>query len=82
MVVREALACLTPVVTVDAGDVRQVLSGYRIATSSTDVPRRWPRRCSRLLNADRHPAWRERAAEYSRAFVTQNLLSLYADVLA
>jgi glycosyltransferase involved in cell wall biosynthesis len=82
MVVREALACLTPVVSVDAGDVRQVLSGMPSCHVVERRPEALASALVRTLGAERHPAWRGRAAEYSRAFVLQKLLSLYADVLA
>ena len=82
MVVREALACLTPVVSVDAGDVRQVLSGMPDCHVVGRDPDALAAALVNALGADRHPTWRERAAEYSRGFVIQRLLSLYADVLA
>ncbi len=82
MVVREALACLTPVVTVDAGDVRQVLRELPDCHVVDRRPEALASALLKALNAERHPAWRERAAEYSRASVLTNLLSLYADVLA
>ncbi len=81
MVVREALACLTPVVSVDAGDVRQVLSGMPDCHVVDRDPEALANALVGVLGADRHPTWRNRAAEYSRGFVTQKLLSLYADLL-
>lgn len=81
MVVREALACLTPVVSVDAGDVPQVLTGMPDCHVVDRDPRALAAALVGILGVDRHPVWRERAAEYSRAFVTQKLLALYADIV-
>ena len=78
MVVKEALACNVPVVSVDVGDVRERLSGiqgcYIAAATELDVTEK----LSRALERPERVAGRERMAELSLERVAGRLREIYA----
>ena len=80
--VKEALACETPVVSVDVGDVTEILGGLQ----SCSVALRDPKGLADALNAavsesDRSDL-RVRADRYSNHRVAERLVALYEDHLA
>jgi teichuronic acid biosynthesis glycosyltransferase TuaC len=78
--VRESLACLTPVVSVDVGDVREVLAGLPTCAL---VPRNAHDLGAAIVAAlaqPREPALRDRAALTSRPRVAEQLVAVYGQV--
>jgi glycosyltransferase involved in cell wall biosynthesis len=78
--VKEALACLTPVVSVPVGDNPDVLAGLpgcAVAPYDADA---LARALFEAIRPDRNLALRRRAAEYSRARVARAVLDLYSKV--
>jgi teichuronic acid biosynthesis glycosyltransferase TuaC len=80
--VREALACMTPVVAVPAGGVADVLAGLPGCAVVPRDPARLGAAIVAALSAGRPPQLRERAEETSGAVVAKRLVALYEDVLA
>jgi teichuronic acid biosynthesis glycosyltransferase TuaC len=78
--VRESLACMTPVVSVDVGDVPKVLAGLPGCGVFKSDPKALARGVQQALEAGRHEALRHRAERYSRRLAAQRLAELYADV--
>jgi teichuronic acid biosynthesis glycosyltransferase TuaC len=79
--VKEALAVQTPVVSVDVGDVADVvrdLPGCEIAAPTPDA---LAAAVLRALEAGRDPALRRRAAEYGRRETAQRILAIYEEAL-
>jgi glycosyltransferase involved in cell wall biosynthesis len=79
--VRESLACQTPVVSVEVGDVDSVLAGL---AGCAVVPRDPPAIASALVSAlgsDRAPELRERAERDSRPRIAERLLAIYEQVV-
>ncbi|MDX6512108.1 MAG: teichuronic acid biosynthesis glycosyltransferase TuaC [Gaiellaceae bacterium] len=80
MAVREALACSTPVVSVDVGDVRTVLEGLPGCSSVDRSPVALARGIAAALEAGRSPLLRERAQYSSRRAVARRIVRLYEEV--
>ena len=78
--VKESLACLTPVVSVPVGDVRETLDGL---PGCAVVPRDSLQLGDALveaLAAGRPPELRERATPYSRPLVAEQVAAVFRDV--
>jgi len=75
--VREALACMTPVVSVDVGDAALVLDGLPDCGVSSRDPEALARGVTQALGSTRRPELRERAADYSGPRVAGRILELY-----
>jgi len=78
--VRESLACLTPVVSVEAGDVKQVVADLPGCGIFPRQPTALARGVLDALAAVRHPDLRRRAEQTSRRQVAARVASLYAAV--
>jgi glycosyltransferase involved in cell wall biosynthesis len=80
--VRESLASLTPVVSVEVGDVPQVIADLPACGIFPREPRALARGVKDALVADRHPDLRRRAEQTSRRRVAERVAALYAVVAA
>ena len=80
--VRESLACMTPVVSVDVGDVVGVLAGLPGCSIHPRDPEKLAGGVLDSLRTDRHEALRRRAEETSRHAVAQRVLAVYQSVVA
>jgi glycosyltransferase involved in cell wall biosynthesis len=78
--VRESLACLTPVVSVEVGDVAQVIADLPGCATFPRQPQALAQGVLDALAAERHPDLRLRAEETSRGHVAERLAALYATV--
>jgi teichuronic acid biosynthesis glycosyltransferase TuaC len=78
--VRESLACMTPVVSVEVGDVAQVISDLPGCGVFPRQPQELALGVLDALAAERHPDLRRRAQETSRRRVAERLAAIYADV--
>lgn len=78
--VRESLACLTPVVSVDVGDVPQVISDLAGCGIFPREPPALAQGVLDALSAERNPDLRRRAEQTSRRQVAQQLAAIYANV--
>jgi glycosyltransferase involved in cell wall biosynthesis len=80
--VRESLACMTPVVSVDVGDVPRVLTGL----PGCGIFRRDPYALTRgvldALRAERHPDLRHRAESSSRRIAAERIAAVYSSVVS
>jgi glycosyltransferase involved in cell wall biosynthesis len=80
--VRESLACLTPVVSVEVGDVMQVVADLPGCGIFPRQPTALARGVLDALAAERHPDLRRRAEQTSRRQVAERVAALYAAVAA
>jgi glycosyltransferase involved in cell wall biosynthesis len=80
--VRESLACQTPVVSVDVGDVLDVVAGLPGCTILPREPRALASGVVVALETQRSPELRARAEEYSRPRIAERLATLYERVVA
>jgi glycosyltransferase involved in cell wall biosynthesis len=76
--VREALACMTPVVSVDVGDVPEVLAGLPGCGIFPRDPQALARGIVEALGAPRSSALRSRAELYARPRVAERVAALYS----
>jgi glycosyltransferase involved in cell wall biosynthesis len=79
--VRESLACATPVVSVDVGDVADVIRGL---PGCAVLPRDTGSLADGVvtaLEAPRSPELRARAEEFSRTRIAERLVALYERVV-
>lgn len=81
VVVKESLACGTPVVSTPVGDVPLVLDGLPGCAISEGEPRALAQALLKALEAGGSPALRERAAEFARPRMAQRVVGVYARVL-
>lgn len=79
--VREALASMTPVVSVAVGSVPEVLAGLDGCTIAERDPAALGDAIAGALTLDRLPAWRARAEETSGTVVAGRLAELYEAVV-
>jgi glycosyltransferase involved in cell wall biosynthesis len=79
--VREALACETPVVSVDVGNVRDVLAGLPGCAIADRAAAPLGDAIVAALASDRSPVLRARAQETSGEVVARDVLELYERVL-
>ena len=82
LAVREALACMTPVVSVDVGDLRAVLRDLPGCGVFSRSPALLARGLLDTLSAQRHPDLRRRAERYSRRVTAERVAAVYSSVLA
>jgi glycosyltransferase involved in cell wall biosynthesis len=80
LAVRESLACLTPVVSVEVGDVAKVVAGLPGCGIFPREAGALARGVLDALSAERHPDLRRRAEQTSRRHVAERLAALYASV--
>jgi glycosyltransferase involved in cell wall biosynthesis len=80
VVVKESLACATPVVSVPVGDVPRVLAGLPACAVAAREPSALAEAVVRALGADRRPELRERAHQYSRGRIAERVASVYEAV--
>jgi teichuronic acid biosynthesis glycosyltransferase TuaC len=81
LAVREALACMTPVVSVDVGDLRVVLRGVPGCGIFPRSPASLARGLLDALRAERHTDLRRRAERYSRLAIAERIAAVYSTVL-
>jgi teichuronic acid biosynthesis glycosyltransferase TuaC len=81
LTVRESLACLTPVVSVEVGDVAQVVADLPGCATCPRKPQALARGVLDALAAERHPDLRRRAEETSRSRIAERLAALYAALI-
>jgi teichuronic acid biosynthesis glycosyltransferase TuaC len=79
--VRESLACETPVVSVEVGDVPALLRDLPGCAVCERDPRTLANRVQQALKAGRSPVLRERAAEFSRERMARKVLAVYDQAL-
>jgi glycosyltransferase involved in cell wall biosynthesis len=79
--VRESLACLTPVVSVEAGDVPQVIAGLPGCGIFPRQPKALARGVLNALGAERHPDLRRRAEQTSRRQIAQRIAAVYESLI-
>jgi teichuronic acid biosynthesis glycosyltransferase TuaC len=79
--VRESLACMTPVVSVDVGDVREVIAGLPGCTLAERDPSELGMAIADAVTQARQPELRDRAAQTSRPRVAKQLVALYEEVV-
>ena len=80
LTVRESLACMTPVVSVEVGDVAAVVDGLPGCGIYPRQPHALAEGVLEAFGAERHPDLRERAGQTSRPRVAERLAALYAAV--
>lgn len=80
-VVKEALACATPVVSVPVGDVSETIRGLPSCAAIPWDPRDFSRAIVAAVDSPRHAALRERALEYRSDVIASRLVEIYAQVL-
>jgi glycosyltransferase involved in cell wall biosynthesis len=82
VVVKEALACHTPVVSVAVGDVSAVVGGLPGCAIAPRDPEALASAVVRALNAGRNPRLRESVQAYGRQPIAERVLGIYRSVLA
>ena len=80
LTVRESLACLTPVVSVEVGDVPDVIANLPACGVFPREPSELARGVLQALSAARDPDLRRRAALTSRRRVAERLAALYTGI--
>jgi teichuronic acid biosynthesis glycosyltransferase TuaC len=78
--VRESLACMTPVVSVEVGDVREVIDGLATCTLVSRDPSQLGAAIARAVTQPRESNLRDRAEQTSRPRVAEQLVALYGQV--
>lgn len=78
--IRESLACMTPVVSVDVGDVPKMIAGLPGCGIFPRNTRALARGVLDALTAERHPDLRRRAERYSRRVAAERVAALYHGV--
>ncbi len=79
--VKEALACNTPVVSVDVGDVRAVIGGLPGCAVTSRHPDDIARAVRASIEAGRSHALRSRALEYNNDAIAGRLLEIYREMV-
>ncbi len=82
IVVKEALACATPVVSVAVGDVPAVVAGLPGCAIAEADPQRLAQAVQRALGTARDLRLREAMRAYGRRPIAERVLGVYRDVLA
>jgi glycosyltransferase involved in cell wall biosynthesis len=78
--VKESLACLTPVVSTDVGDVAQLLGQLDGCSVREGTPADLASAVEGALQSTRNPEWRKRAAEYARDKIALQVIAVYETV--
>jgi teichuronic acid biosynthesis glycosyltransferase TuaC len=81
VVVKEALACETPVVSVPVGDVSAVISGLPGCAIVPRDPDTLAQAVGRALDAGRSPRLRESMHAYGRGHIAERVLAVYRRML-
>jgi teichuronic acid biosynthesis glycosyltransferase TuaC len=79
--VRESLACMTPVVSVDVGDVATVLAGLPGCGVFPNEPKVLARGVLEAFDSKRDDKLRRRAEQYSRRRIAEQVAAVYASTL-
>jgi glycosyltransferase involved in cell wall biosynthesis len=82
VVVKEALACLTPVVSVPVGDISDLVAGMPGCAIVPREPEALATAVGKALEAGRDPRLRESMVAYGRRPIAQRVLGVYRRVLA
>jgi teichuronic acid biosynthesis glycosyltransferase TuaC len=82
VVVKESLACDTPVVSVAVGDVSAVVDGLPGCAIVPRDPEALAKAVGEALDADRNPRLRESMQAYGRQPIAERVLGVYRRVLA
>jgi teichuronic acid biosynthesis glycosyltransferase TuaC len=82
VVVKESLACQTPVVSVAVGDVPAVLAGLPGCAIAPRDPEDLAKAVSEALRSDRDPRLRESVRAYGRQPIAKRVLRVYRRLLA
>jgi glycosyltransferase involved in cell wall biosynthesis len=82
VVVKEALACGTPVVSVDVGDVAVVVAGLPGCAIAPRDPDRLAQAVQGAIGAGRHARLREAMHAYGREPIAERVLGVYRRTLA
>lgn len=82
MVVKEAMACNLPVVSVDVGDVAQRIDGVDLCYLCERVPSDVADKLDKVLAANRRAESRAAIADFSLPNIAQKLIGIYETVLA
>jgi len=81
MVIKEAMACNLPVVSVPAGDVRDVIGDTDGCYICSQEPRDVAQKLELALGRGRRTDGRERIAHLEIGFISRRIISLYEDLL-
>lgn len=81
LVVKEALACNTPVVSTDVGDVKQLITGVRNCYITSPNPVDVAEKIQRVLDSDRTCNGRKAVEPYENQRVARSVKDVYMDVL-
>jgi glycosyltransferase involved in cell wall biosynthesis len=82
-IVKEALACNTPVIATDVGDIRERVEGVRNCRIARDDPRELAAALVEVLgDGGRADGGREAVAALDSAVIARRILDVYRDVLA
>jgi glycosyltransferase involved in cell wall biosynthesis len=80
-VIKEAMACNLPIVSVDVGDVREVIADTAGCAICAQHPADMAEKLEIVLNADRRTTGRRAVAQYSWSAIAQQVRAFYARVL-
>ncbi|HLJ50417.1 MAG TPA: glycosyltransferase [Bryobacteraceae bacterium] len=80
-IIKEALACNRPIVTVDVGDVRQRLAGVNGCYIADAEPERLAEALRRVYAGPRQIEGRCRVREFGLPMVSERLISIYETIL-
>ncbi len=82
VVVKEALACATPVVSVAVGDVPELVAGLPGCAIAPSDPQQLAQAVRRALGAGHDPQLRASVRAYGRTPIAERVLGVYRDLLA
>jgi teichuronic acid biosynthesis glycosyltransferase TuaC len=80
-VIKEAMACNLPIVSVDVGDVREVIAGTHGCAICAQDPEDMADKIEVVLKADCRTTGREAVAQYSWSAIAEQVRAFYARVL-
>jgi glycosyltransferase involved in cell wall biosynthesis len=80
-VIKEAMACNLPIVSVDVGDVRKVIAGTQGCAICAQDPKDMAEKLEVALNADGRTTGRQAVAQYSWSAIAQQVRAFYARIL-
>jgi glycosyltransferase involved in cell wall biosynthesis len=82
VVVKESLACQTPVVSVAVGDISQMVAGLPGCAVVERDPDALANAVGRARRCERHPQLRETMQVYGRQSIARRVLGVYGRLLA